>query len=105
MGALLSTQRTEAEAEVQLGTFFFPARHPAPEGAQHYSHVSYSGPMIQSVSQVRAKGKRYPDTNGRLLATKLRVNLSFVNGQVSSTVLCGPTYTDPYYPLTHEHGW
>ena len=50
-------------------------------------------------------GKRYPDTNGRLLATKLRVNLSFVNGQVSSTVLCGPTYTDPYYPLTHEHGW
>ena len=37
MGALLSTQRTEAEAEVQLGTFFFPARHPAPEGAQHLS--------------------------------------------------------------------
>ena len=50
-------------------------------------------------------GKRYPDTNGRLLVTKLRVNLSFVNVQVSSTVLCGPTYTDPYYPLTHEHGW
>ena len=107
MGALLSTQRTEAEAEVQLGTFFFPARHPAPEGAHNIR--SDSRQLLWANDPVSVTGTIGEALPGHKQSSPGDETESespgFVNDRVSSTVLRGPRTLTLAIPLTHEHGW